>query len=120
MAKPFVLAPDAGASVRAEAMATKMNCNFAALEKARDRVTGETSIKVPEGIDFEGMDVVVIDHVILHPQAMRQGSEGGEGEGSQERRRGVHSCPAGRRRHAEDEGRRDKRAGGDEYGSFAL
>ncbi len=64
MAKPFVLAPDAGASVRAEAMATKMNCNFAALEKARDRVTGETSIKVPEGIDLEGMDVVVIDDMI--------------------------------------------------------
>jgi len=62
--KPFVLAPDAGASVKAEAMATRMSCDFVALEKTRDRVTGETSVRVPETVDFNGKDVVVIDDMI--------------------------------------------------------
>jgi ribose-phosphate pyrophosphokinase len=64
LAKPFVLAPDVGASVRAEAMATRMKCEFAALEKTRDRVTGETSIRVPQGVDVAGKDIVIIDDVI--------------------------------------------------------
>ncbi|HVP23159.1 MAG TPA: ribose-phosphate diphosphokinase [Conexivisphaerales archaeon] len=64
MAKPFVLAPDVGASVRAEAMATNLACEFAALEKTRDRVTGETSIKVPAGVDVGGKDVVIVDDMI--------------------------------------------------------
>jgi ribose-phosphate pyrophosphokinase len=62
--RPFVLAPDAGASVRAEAMATKMGCDFAALQKSRDRVTGETSVTVPSGIDVKGKDVVIVDDLI--------------------------------------------------------
>ncbi len=64
LGKPFVLAPDAGASVRAEAMATRMTCDFAALEKSRDRVTGETTVNVPQGIDVKGKDVVVVDDMI--------------------------------------------------------
>jgi ribose-phosphate pyrophosphokinase len=64
MDRPFVLAPDAGASVRAEAMATRMRCEFAALEKTRDRVTGETSIRMPEEVEVVGKDVVVLDDMI--------------------------------------------------------
>jgi ribose-phosphate pyrophosphokinase len=64
MNRPFIVAPDAGASVRADAMATRMKCEFAALEKSRDRVTGETSIRMPQGIDVAGKDVVVLDDMI--------------------------------------------------------
>jgi ribose-phosphate pyrophosphokinase len=64
MNRPFVMAPDAGASVRAEAMAMRMSCEFAALEKIRDRITGETSIRVPPGLDVAGKDVVVLDDMI--------------------------------------------------------
>jgi ribose-phosphate pyrophosphokinase len=64
MDRPFVLAPDAGASIRADAMATRMKCEFASLEKTRDRVTGETSVRMPEGIDVAGKDVVVLDDMI--------------------------------------------------------
>jgi ribose-phosphate pyrophosphokinase len=61
---PFVLAPDVGASVRAEAMATRMSCDFAALEKERDRVTGETSVKASQDLDVRGKDVIVLDDMI--------------------------------------------------------
>jgi ribose-phosphate pyrophosphokinase len=61
---PLVVAPDRGASVRAEAMAARLNTDFASLEKARDRVTGETSVVVPEGVDAKGRDVVLVDDLI--------------------------------------------------------
>lgn len=64
LSKPFVIAPDLGASVRAEAMATRMNCEFSALEKTRDRVTGETSIRAPQGLLVRGKDVVIVDDMI--------------------------------------------------------
>jgi ribose-phosphate pyrophosphokinase len=48
MNRPFIVAPDAGASVRADAMATRMKCEFAALEKSR----------------VAGKDVVVLDDMI--------------------------------------------------------
>jgi len=64
MNRPFIVAPDAGASVRADAMATRIKCEFAALEKSRDRVTGETSVRMPQGIDVAGKDVVILDDMI--------------------------------------------------------
>jgi ribose-phosphate pyrophosphokinase len=64
MNRPFIVAPDAGASVRADAMATRIKCEFAALEKSRDRVTGETSVRMPQGIDVAGKDVVILDDMV--------------------------------------------------------
>jgi len=60
---PVVVAPDRGALHRAEAMARALNAEYDYLEKARDRVTGEVTVK-PKEVDVAGRDVVIVDDII--------------------------------------------------------
>ncbi len=61
--RPFVLGPDRGALGRAERMAKELGCEFAFLEKERDRHTGEIRVKSNLG-SLKGYDVVLIDDIV--------------------------------------------------------
>jgi ribose-phosphate pyrophosphokinase len=60
---PVVISPDFGASKRTEAFAQLLGAKFAQLSKARDRTTGEVSVKEAE-LDVKGKDVVILDDII--------------------------------------------------------
>jgi len=60
---PLVLAPDRGATVRAKSVASVLNAPWDYLEKRRDRVTGEVTIK-PKEISAEGKTVIIVDDMI--------------------------------------------------------
>jgi ribose-phosphate pyrophosphokinase len=64
LSKPLVVGPDRGSSVRAEAMATRMDADYIVMEKSRDRTTGETTVAMPAGAGVSGRDVVVVDDLI--------------------------------------------------------
>lgn len=59
----IVIAPDRGAVQRAEALAKALGTSFDYLEKTRDRVTGEISLK-PKSLSVRGKSVIVVDDVI--------------------------------------------------------
>ena len=58
-----VLAPDAGAIHRAEVLSRELGCDYDYLEKRRDRVTGEITIR-PKKLSVEGKLVVIVDDII--------------------------------------------------------
>ncbi|NPA84576.1 MAG: ribose-phosphate pyrophosphokinase [Crenarchaeota archaeon] len=60
---PLVLAPDRGATLRAKAVAAALGAPWDYLEKRRDRVTGEVTIK-PKEISAQGKTVVIVDDII--------------------------------------------------------
>lgn len=60
---PLVLAPDRGATMRAKSVASVLNAEWDYLEKRRDRVTGEVTIK-PKQISAEGKMVIIVDDMI--------------------------------------------------------
>ena len=59
----YVVAPDRGALGRAHRLAEKIGAPFDYLEKHRDRVTGETTLK-PKTVDVEGSTVVLVDDIV--------------------------------------------------------
>lgn len=59
-----IVAPDVGASKRAEAIANILGCEYIVVSKFRDRVSGEVSHRVPEGLSLEGFNAVVVDDII--------------------------------------------------------
>lgn len=60
---PLVLSPDLGGIRRARMFAESLGADFDYLEKKRDRVTGEVTVK-PKNLDAEGRDVVIVDDII--------------------------------------------------------
>ncbi len=63
VSNPLVLSPDLGGVRRAREFASKLGADFDYLEKHRDRVTGEVSMK-PKTMRAEGRDVVIVDDII--------------------------------------------------------
>ncbi len=59
----YVIAPDRGALPRAHRLAERLGAAFDYLEKTRDRVTGEVTIK-PKTIDVGGAAVVLVDDIV--------------------------------------------------------
>jgi ribose-phosphate pyrophosphokinase len=57
------VSPDFGASARVEAFAKVLGCEYAVLEKHRNRVTGEIRTTAGE-LPVKGRDVVVVDDII--------------------------------------------------------
>ena len=63
VSNPLVLSPDLGGVRRAREFASKLGADFDYLEKHRDRVTGEVSMK-PKTMRAEGRDVIIVDDII--------------------------------------------------------
>lgn len=61
--KVYVIAPDRGALPRAHRLAERLGAAFDYLEKHRDRVTGEITVK-PKTLDVRGAVVVLIDDIV--------------------------------------------------------
>ena len=59
----YVIGPDRGAVGRAHRLAERLGAAFDYLEKARDRVTGEISLR-PKTIDVDGATVVLVDDIV--------------------------------------------------------
>ncbi len=62
--KPFVLSPDVGALFRAKMVAEKLNCDYAYIEKERDRITGEITAKNIPRENLKDKDVIIVDDII--------------------------------------------------------
>lgn len=60
----IVIAPDVGASGRAEAIAKLLGCEYAVVSKFRDRITGEVTHRVPEELSLEGFNAVIVDDIV--------------------------------------------------------
>ncbi len=60
---PLVLSPDLGGVERAREFAEAIGADFDYLEKHRDRVTGEVSMR-PKTLDASGREVVIVDDII--------------------------------------------------------
>ncbi len=60
---PLVLSPDLGGVGRAREFAEALGADFDYLEKRRDRVTGEVSVR-PKTLDASGREVVIVDDII--------------------------------------------------------
>jgi len=73
--KPFVLAPDRGALERAKRLANELQCEYAFIEKERDRDTGEVRIKNLPDIKVKDMDVILIDDIISTGGTMIQAAQ---------------------------------------------
>ncbi len=61
--RAYVIAPDTGALHRARSLATRLGLPFDYLEKHRDRVTGEVTVK-PKTLDVKGATVVIVDDIV--------------------------------------------------------
>jgi len=61
--RAVVIAPDRGALERARELAEAAGLDYDYLEKHRDRVTGEVTVK-PKTLDVDGMDAVLVDDII--------------------------------------------------------
>jgi ribose-phosphate pyrophosphokinase len=59
----YIVAPDRGALERAKRLASLMGLPFDYLEKARDRVTGEVTVK-PKTLDVKGATVILVDDIV--------------------------------------------------------
>lgn len=64
VSSPFVLAPDEGAMDLAGRFARALGCDYAYIEKRRDRQTGEVNILKAPKADFKGKEVIVVDDMI--------------------------------------------------------
>lgn len=61
---PFVLAPDEGAMDLARRFAEVLGCDYAYIEKRRDKQTGEVDILKEPKADLKGKEVIVVDDMI--------------------------------------------------------
>jgi len=59
----YVIGPDRGAVGRAHRLAERLGAAFDYLEKSRDRVTGEVTLK-PKTVDVDGATVVLVDDIV--------------------------------------------------------
>ncbi len=61
---PLVVSPDMGGIKRAKNFASLLGVDYIALEKHRDRKTGEVSIKSSEHREVRGRDLILVDDMI--------------------------------------------------------
>lgn len=61
---PLVISPDMGGIERAKNFANLLGVDYIALEKHRDRKTGEVSIKSSKHFEIKGRDVILVDDMI--------------------------------------------------------
>jgi ribose-phosphate pyrophosphokinase len=64
LAKPFVIAPDAGAERRAKLLAELLGTTYLVFRKFRDRYTGAIRHELPSTLRLEGKDAIVVDDII--------------------------------------------------------
>ncbi len=62
--KPLAVSPDAGGAQRAKAFAGILGWDAIALEKTRNRTTGEVTVRAELGVNVSGRDVVLLDDMI--------------------------------------------------------
>ena len=63
LSKPYILAPDQGASAHAQLVATVLGADYTYFTKHRDRVTGQV-VTADRDLQLQGRDVVVLDDMI--------------------------------------------------------
>ncbi len=61
--RTYVLAPDRGAFPRAKKLGELLGAPFDYLEKTRDRVTGEVTVR-PKTLDARGATVIIVDDIV--------------------------------------------------------
>jgi ribose-phosphate pyrophosphokinase len=61
---PLVVSPDKGGVVRARNFANLLGTDFIALDKHRDRKTGEVTIKTTDHHEVKGRDLILVDDMI--------------------------------------------------------
>ncbi|MBS7623935.1 ribose-phosphate diphosphokinase [Candidatus Bathyarchaeota archaeon] len=61
--RPYILAPDKGASAHAQCVASILGTEYTHFEKRRDRVTGQIVMREVDA-DIEGRDAVILDDII--------------------------------------------------------
>lgn len=62
--KPLAVSPDAGGAQRAKAFADILGWDVIALEKTRNRTTGEVTVRAELGVNVSGRDAVLVDDMI--------------------------------------------------------
>lgn len=62
--KPLAVSPDAGGAQRAKAFADRLGWDAIALEKTRNRTTGEVTVRTELGANVSGRDAVLVDDMI--------------------------------------------------------
>ncbi len=78
---PLVLGPDKGALRLAEAAAKVLGADYDYLEKFRDRVTGEITVK-PKKLAVEGRDVLIVDDIISTGGTIAKAAEAVRSQGA--------------------------------------
>jgi ribose-phosphate pyrophosphokinase len=61
---PLIVSPDQGGKERAEEFAKKLDSDYIALEKIRDRKTGKVKIKTKNLSEVENRDLILVDDMI--------------------------------------------------------
>jgi ribose-phosphate pyrophosphokinase len=61
--RPYVLAPDKGASAHAQCVASILRTDYTHFEKVRNRITGQIVMREIDA-DIEGRDAVILDDII--------------------------------------------------------
>jgi ribose-phosphate pyrophosphokinase len=62
--RPVSVSPDAGGAGRAREFARRINADFVALKKSRDRATGEVMVDEKLDMDVSGRDAILVDDMI--------------------------------------------------------
>ena len=70
---PLAVSPDRGGQDRTRLFAQKMGTDWLALDKERDRRTGEVSVR-SDGVDVSGRDVILVDDMISTGGSMAKGA----------------------------------------------
>jgi len=73
--EPIAVSPDAGGVIRAKEFAKRLNLDMLALEKSRDRATGEVTMKENLDIDMSRRDVILIDDMISSGNSIVKAAE---------------------------------------------
>ncbi|NPA99700.1 MAG: ribose-phosphate diphosphokinase [Crenarchaeota archaeon] len=81
MSNPIILAPDKGAIGRARYAAEKHGLEYDYLEKHRDRITGEITIK-PKNLSVKNRDVIIVDDIISTGGTIAKAAEMVLGQGA--------------------------------------
>ncbi|HEY3094638.1 MAG TPA: ribose-phosphate pyrophosphokinase [Nitrososphaera sp.] len=62
--RPVAVSPDAGGADRTKEFAKRMETDFVALKKSRDKTTGEVTVDEKLGIDVASRDAILVDDMI--------------------------------------------------------
>jgi ribose-phosphate pyrophosphokinase len=73
--KPLAVSPDAGGAQRAKAFASCLGWDVIALEKTRNRTTGEVTVRTELGVNVSGRDAVLVDDMISSGMSIVRAAE---------------------------------------------